>query len=55
MFDVIDHGSAVQAVATIPEAAWELSFGIYLIVKGFRPSPILAELDSGPAARAAGA
>jgi hypothetical protein len=23
---------------TIPEAFWELSIGIYLIVKGFRPS-----------------
>jgi hypothetical protein len=55
LFDVIDRGSAVQGVATIPEAAWELSFGIYLIVKGFKPSPILAELDSGPVSRAAGA
>ena len=55
MFDVIDRGSPVQGGATIPEAAWELSFGIYLIVKGFRPSPILAELDSGPVSRAAGA
>jgi Domain of unknown function (DUF4386) len=55
LFDVIDRGSAVQAVATIPEAAWELSFGIYLIVKGFRPSPILAELDSGLVARGASA
>src|SRR5215212_5012851 len=55
LFDVIDRGSAVQAVATIPEAAWELSFGIYLIVKGFKPSPILAELDSGLDSRAAGA
>ena len=55
MFDVIERGSLLQGVATIPEFLWELSFGIYLIVKGFRPSPILAELDSGPAARAAGA
>jgi hypothetical protein len=55
LFDVIDHGSAVQAVATIPEAAWELSFGIYLIVKGFRPSAIQAGIDSGPVARVAGA
>ncbi len=44
MFDVIDRGSPVQGVATIPETVWELSFGIYLIVKGFRPSPILAEV-----------
>lgn len=55
MFDVIDRGSPVQGVATIPEAVWELSFGIYLIVKGFRPSPILAEVDSGPVAPSAGA
>jgi hypothetical protein len=54
MFDVIQRGGAVQGVATIPEALWELSFGIYLILKGFRPSPILAEVDSGPVARGAG-
>ena len=29
----------------------ELSFGIYLIIKGFKPSPILAAVDSGPVAR----
>jgi len=51
MFDVIDRGSPVQGVATIPEAVWELSFGIYLIVKGFKPSPILAEVVSGPSPR----
>jgi Domain of unknown function (DUF4386) len=54
MFDVIQRGGAVQGVATIPEALWELSFGIYLILKGFRPSPILATVDSGPVARGAG-
>jgi hypothetical protein len=54
MFDVIQRGGAVQGVATIPEAVWELSFGIYLILKGFRPSPILAEVDSGTVARGAG-
>jgi hypothetical protein len=25
---------------TLPEAAWELSLGIYCAWKGFRPSPI---------------
>jgi hypothetical protein len=54
MFDVIERGSALQGVATIPEFIWELSFGIYLIVKGFKPSPILDRDDSGPAARGAG-
>jgi hypothetical protein len=43
MFDVIERGSIPQGIATIPEFFWELSLGIYCIVKGFRPSsPILA-------------
>jgi uncharacterized protein DUF4386 len=42
MFDVIERGSSLQAIATIPEFFWELFLGIYLIAKGFRPSPILA-------------
>ena len=37
---VIEGGSAVQTVASIPEFLWELSLGIYLIVKGFKPSHI---------------
>jgi hypothetical protein len=43
LFDVIDAGSPVQVIATIPEFIWELSLGIYLIVKGFKPCPILAD------------
>jgi Domain of unknown function (DUF4386) len=46
MFDVIERGSALQGVATVPEFLWELSLGIYCVVKGFRPSPILAR-DAG--------
>jgi hypothetical protein len=42
LFGAIDQGSVWQGIATIPEFLWELSFGIYLTVKGFRPSPILA-------------
>jgi Domain of unknown function (DUF4386) len=42
MFDLTERGSALQAIATIPEFFWELFLGIYLIVKGFRPSPILS-------------
>jgi hypothetical protein len=48
MFDVTERGSALQGIATIPEFFWELSLGIYCIVKGFRPSPIL---DMGGAVR----
>ena len=40
LFGVFAAGSAWQAIATIPEFIWELSLGIYLIVKGFKPSPI---------------
>jgi hypothetical protein len=41
VFDVIGQGSAGQAIATIPEFLWELSLGVYLTVKGFRPSTAL--------------
>jgi hypothetical protein len=42
MLNVIERESVLQGIATIPEFFWELSLGIYCIVKGFRPSPILA-------------
>ena len=53
LFDVIQPGSAAQFIATIPEIAWELSLGIYLMVKGFKPSPILPGTtgDAGPGER----
>ena len=40
LFDVFKAGSLPQVIATIPEFFWELSLGIYLIVKGFKPSPL---------------
>jgi hypothetical protein len=33
-------------------AAWEFSLGIWLVVKGFRPSPITAAIDAASAPRA---
>ena len=46
LFNVIEPGSGAQVIATIPEFFWELSLGIYLIVKGFRTSsPLLAMPD----------
>jgi hypothetical protein len=48
-------------IAGIPIAVWELSLGLYLTFKGFRPSPITAEgfvpnpLTARPAAIAAAA
>ncbi|WP_221934744.1 DUF4386 domain-containing protein [Georgenia yuyongxinii] len=39
--------SATAAIAALPIAAWEFSLGVYLIVKGFRPSPITAARSTG--------
>jgi hypothetical protein len=33
-------------LAGIPVAAWELSLGVRLVVKGFRPSPITTGMDA---------
>jgi hypothetical protein len=39
---VIEPDSPLKALAAAPEFVWELSLGIYLMVKGFKPSPITA-------------
>ena len=47
MFGAFEAGSAAQGIASLPEIAWEASLGIYLIVKGFKPSsPILGMRSS---------
>jgi hypothetical protein len=43
LLGVIEPDSALKDLAAAPEFVWELSLGIYLLVKGFRPSPILRE------------
>jgi hypothetical protein len=40
LFGVIEAGGVWQGIATIPEFFWELSLGIWLIVKGFNPSAL---------------
>ena len=40
LFGVIEAGSTWHNVAVIPEFFWELFFGLYLVVKGFKPSPL---------------
>jgi hypothetical protein len=42
LLGLFDAGSAPQVIATVPEFFWELSLGIYLVIKGFKPSPILS-------------
>ena len=43
LFGAYEQTDSAAALAALPEAAFEASFAIYLIVKGFRPSPVLAE------------
>jgi hypothetical protein len=47
LFGLIDAGSTAQTLASMPEFFWELSFGIYLIVKGFKPSPMTTGMVDG--------
>jgi len=56
LFHVIEPGSLPQAIATVPEFFWELSLGIYLIVKGFKRSAIAslnAKAETNELSRAA--
>jgi hypothetical protein len=39
MFGLTEHGSAWWVLAA-PIFVWELSLGLYLMIKGFRPSPV---------------
>jgi hypothetical protein len=40
--------TGLAMIPVIPVAAWELSLGVWLVVKGFRPCPITAEMDAEP-------
>ncbi|HEX8860566.1 MAG TPA: DUF4386 domain-containing protein [Actinomycetes bacterium] len=37
-----DPVTVLAAIATVPIFVWELSLGVWLVVKGFKPSPITA-------------
>ena len=43
MFGLHDRVSVAAAIAALPETVWEGVLGIYLIVKGFKPSAIVSE------------
>jgi hypothetical protein len=43
LFGLYEQVSPVAAITAIPETLWELSLGIWLIVKGFNPSVIASE------------
>jgi branched-subunit amino acid transport protein AzlD len=40
LFGLKEQVSALSAIAALPIALWEFSLGVYLVVKGFKPSPI---------------
>jgi hypothetical protein len=44
LFGVVQRVSALPAIAVLPVALFEFSLGVYLTVKGFKPSPITADL-----------
>ncbi len=48
LFGAFEQTSPTQSVLTIGEIIWEASLGIYLTVKGFRPSPILSDEPAAP-------
>src|SRR4029450_5296016 len=45
-FGVIEQISAWSAIATLPVALWELSLGLWLTFKGFKASPVTAEMSA---------
>ena len=52
LFGAIGQHSSWALLAALPIAAWEFSLGVWLIVKGFSPSPITAGMtatDNAPA------
>jgi hypothetical protein len=40
LFGAIEAGSGPQMIATLPEFLWELSLGIWLLVRGFNPNAL---------------
>ena len=48
IFGAWDQVSAAGAVGALPIAVWEFSLGVWLTVKGFKPTPLTA--DGGPSA-----
>jgi hypothetical protein len=46
MFGVWDRVSTPSGLLALPIALWEFSLGVYLVVKGFKPSPITADMTA---------
>jgi Domain of unknown function (DUF4386) len=46
MFGLWEQFSLPAGIATLPVALWELSLGVWLVVKGFRPSSLTAGMTA---------
>jgi hypothetical protein len=46
---VYPQGTALAGLAALPIAVWEIALGVRLVVKGFRPSPLLLRPQVGAA------
>ena len=44
LFNLWGQVSSVSALLALPVAVFEFSLGVYLTVKGFKPSPITADM-----------
>jgi len=42
LFGLQEQVSTTSALFALPIALWEFSLGVYLVVKGFKPSPVTA-------------
>ncbi len=54
LFGAIEDPSGALFAFTAIEIVWEASLGVYLTVKGYRPSPLLAEASPAESGRARG-
>jgi len=45
IFGINDQISAFSGLSALPVAAWEFSLGLWLLVKGFKPSPITTGME----------
>jgi hypothetical protein len=42
LFGIVERISTATGLLVIPIGFWELALGVYLVVKGFKPSPLTA-------------
>ena len=50
-FGLFDRAAPVAVLTALPVAAWEFSLGVYLTVKGFKPSAVAALPSTDPQVR----